>query len=334
MVIDVSYAQGKIQWEKVKPYIDGAILRCGYGDDIASQDDVTFARNVSECERLGIPYGVYLYSYATSRAHAISETEHILRLISGRKLSYPVYIDLEDYTIRSSFKSEWYIEMGEKIEKAGYWFGVYANKDWFTNVIGSSLDRFTKWVAQYNDVCDYAGTYDMWQYTSTGSVPGISGGVDMSICYKDFPSIITGGAEDTKGPAEERAVYTMDYVNMRADAYVGSPVLATVPPRTFLTVLADDGFGWSKVTYQGHVGWLCNLYVNGGQSTCKRITVNGDNVNVRSGPGLSYPVILQMFSGDDITLISQDTDTGWGYIKHNDTYGYCYLDWSYLTLRT
>ena len=334
-VIDISTFQGDVDFSQIKGAVDGVIIRCGYGDNLSSQDDEWFYHNVTECEKYDIPYGIYLYSYATNADHVESETDHLLRCLSRcKKLSFPAYIDLEDNSIRSYFKPDWYIRMGEAVERAGYWFGVYANKDWFVNVIGDTLDRFTKWVAQYNNVCDYAGTYDMWQYTSMGNVPGISGGVDMNICYKDFPSILAGETEEAGEPEDGHAVYTMDYVNMRKEAYVGSPVLTTVPPRTLLTVLADDGFGWSKVTYQGKVGWLCNLYVNGGQSACKRITVNGDNVNVRSGPGLSYPVILQMFNGDDITLVSQDTDTGWGYIKHNDTYGYCYLDWSYLTLRT
>lgn len=330
MVIDVSYAQGKIQWEKVKPYIDGAILRCGYGDNITSQDDSTYLYNVSECERLGIPYGVYLYSYADSRAHAISETEHILRLISGRKLSYPVYIDLEDYSVRGSFNPEWYIEMGEKIEAAGFWFGVYANKYWFTNVIGSSLDRFTKWVAQYNDTCTYRGTYDMWQYTSGGTVPGICGNVDCNTCYKDFPSLISGNNHNDKPADNINIVKTRDYVNMRVNPYVGSSTLTTIPPGQTLNVMDDDGYGWIQVPYAGKVGWICGLYVDGTTSKCKHITCQGNNVNVRSGAGTGYPVLFQMFSGDYITLISQYN--GWGYIKYNDTYGYIYLDWSYLTI--
>ena len=82
-VIDVSQHQGTIDWNTVKDKIDGAILRCGYGDDITLQDDTQYARNLSECERLGIPYGVYLYSYATTEAQAKSELSHILRLIKG-----------------------------------------------------------------------------------------------------------------------------------------------------------------------------------------------------------------------------------------------------------
>lgn len=190
-VVDVSTFQGQINWSEARKHIDGAIIRCGFGDDIGSQDDEQFLRNISECERLGIPHGVYLYSYATNEAHMQSEVNHVLRLISGRKLQFPVYIDLEDDTLRPYFNSELFCRMGGQIEKAGYWFGVYANLDWFRNTIGNSLDRFTRWVAQYNNTFDSYG--DMWQYTSQGTVPGIgTGNVDMNECYRDFPREITG----------------------------------------------------------------------------------------------------------------------------------------------
>ena len=87
ILIDVSEHQGKIDWEKVKPQIDGAILRCGYGSDYTNQDDEQFKRNADECTRLGIPFGVYLYSYADSIEKAKSEAAHVLRLIKGYKLS-------------------------------------------------------------------------------------------------------------------------------------------------------------------------------------------------------------------------------------------------------
>lgn len=71
--IDVSFVQGRVDWDKLKGNIDFAIIRCGYGNNQANQDDVQWARNVAECNRLGIPWGTYLYSYATSAADAGSE---------------------------------------------------------------------------------------------------------------------------------------------------------------------------------------------------------------------------------------------------------------------
>lgn len=198
-VIDVSEHQGVINWESVKGHIDGVILRCGYGDNITSQDDRQWKRNADECTRLGIPFGTYIYSYATSEAQARSEAEHVLRLVKGYKLSYPIYLDLEQAGTESGAVKRANI-FGDIIEKAGYWCGIYANTNWWTNYL-AGLDRFVKWVAQYNSECTYKGKYDIWQYTSSGSVPGISGPVDMNHCYRNYPSEIIGGAVKPSKPS-------------------------------------------------------------------------------------------------------------------------------------
>ena len=196
-VIDVSTWQGVIDWEKVKPQIDGAILRCGYGGDVESQDDGQFKRNADECTRLGIPFGVYLYSYAKDNESARSEAAHVLRLIDGYKLSYPVYLDLEENGTQSGAVERANI-FGDIIEKAGYWCGIYANLNWWNNYL-QGLERFTKWVAQYNTRCTYTGAHlDMWQYSSSGKVDGISGDVDMNECYRDFPAEIVGSKPVSK----------------------------------------------------------------------------------------------------------------------------------------
>ena len=189
--IDVSYAQGNINWEKVKASgIAFAILRCGYGQDIMSQDDKFFERNAKACEELNIPYGVYLYSYATSETGAIGEAKHTLRLLKGKKLSYPVFYDLEDESTGKCTNSE-ILKIAKayvaELEKEGYKVGIYANKHWFTSKLTQKwYDNYPKWVAQYNNECTYKGTYDMWQYTDKGKVSGISGNVDMNYCYTEF----------------------------------------------------------------------------------------------------------------------------------------------------
>jgi len=187
-LIDVSEWNGVIDWEKVKPHISGAILRCGYGMDMAKQDDAQFKRNADECTRLGIPFGVYLYSYATTNERAKSEAAHVLRLIKGYKLSFPVYYDLEEPGTEKG-AVERAIIFGDIIEKAGYWCGVYANLNWWNNYL-NGLERFTKWVAQYNKECYYKGKHDIWQYSSKGRVEGIKGYVDVNKCYRDFPAEI------------------------------------------------------------------------------------------------------------------------------------------------
>lgn len=200
-VIDVSYHNGTIDWEKVKAAgVEGAIIRCGYGMDQTDQDDVQFKRNADECTRLGIPFGVYLYSYANNARKAESEAQHVLRLIAGYKLSYPVYYDLEERGTEVGAAERMKI-FAEIIEGAGYWCGVYCNKSWWDNYLSGLGDRYTKWIARYNNTLGMSGV-DMWQYTSDGSVSGISGRVDMNHCYRDFPAEITGGTTPTQPPAQ------------------------------------------------------------------------------------------------------------------------------------
>ena len=202
--IDVSFAQGRVDWDKLKGNIDFAIIRCGYGNNQTNQDDVQWARNVAECNRLGIPWGAYLYSYAESAADAGSEAAHVLRLLKGLKPTYPVYIDMEhDAAFRSRALSTQICKIFcETVSAAGFTAGVYANKDWATNRLDmAQLSQYTFWLAQYNDKVTYTGKYDMWQYSSSGTMPGISGKVDLNYCYKDFAAAvapsITGLTLDT-----------------------------------------------------------------------------------------------------------------------------------------
>lgn len=185
--IDVSKWDGKIDWNKVKADgVDYAILRVGYGENLKSQDDPTWAYNSSECERIGMPYGVYIYSYATNTTKAKSEAEHVIRLVKGKKLSYPIYYDMEDEKFQGGLSNKKLGEIADTfiktLDSAGYKnVGVYANKYWFTSRLTSSVfDKYPRWVAQYNYRCDYDGTYHMWQSTDSGKVSGIGTNVDLN----------------------------------------------------------------------------------------------------------------------------------------------------------
>lgn len=190
--IDISKHNGIIDWATVKKHVDFAILRVGYGDNIASQDDTMWATNVAACEKNGIPYGVYIYSYATSVDQAKSEADHVIRLIKGHNLKYPVFLDMEDASTvwtSATLKADMAQAFCEKIQKAGYKVGIYANTNWFTNYLTDSrFGKWDKWVAQYNDTCTYSGTYMMWQYSSEGAVPGINTRVDMNYMYTGVES--------------------------------------------------------------------------------------------------------------------------------------------------
>lgn len=191
LVIDVSYAQGALDWDALSGHIDGAIIQCGYGSDYGDQDDVQFARNVSECERLGIPYGVYLYSYASDDGMAASEADHLLRLLPDpSRLSYPAYLDVEQPGCEGYFRRACEV-VGPRIEAAGYWFGWYSGRA-NANAQGLGGLPYTAWVAEYGAPLAFDGA-DMWQYTSTESVNGVNQ-LDASECYRDFPAEIRGGA--------------------------------------------------------------------------------------------------------------------------------------------
>ena len=191
--IDVSAHQGTIDWEKVKKSdIDFAIIRCGYGKDSKDQDDKMYIRNIQECERLKIPYGVYIYSYALNVESAVSEAEHVLRLIKGHNPQLGIWFDMEDgdgYKIRNGMPSNETlvnicITFCEKIKANGYRVGIYANLEWLNNQLNDSrLDKYDKWVAQWNNVCNYTKKYVMWQYTNSGRIEGIEGPVDMNKYY-------------------------------------------------------------------------------------------------------------------------------------------------------
>ena len=203
--IDVSYHNGTIDWKRVKQSeVEYAIIRCGYGTNDKSQDDKKWEENVKGCTDNNIPYGVYLYSYADTVEKASSEADHAIRLLQGKKLKYPVYYDLEEDKLRDKISKKTIADIAQtfcdKLSAKGYTVGIYANKDWFTNYLTDSrFNNWTKWVAQYNTVCNYKGKYDMWQCSSTGRVPGISGNVDLNYSYSPFENSYGGGNTNNGG---------------------------------------------------------------------------------------------------------------------------------------
>ena len=185
--MDVSEWQGKIDWAKAKADgIEYAVIRCGYGSDKTKYDDKYWKYNVSECERLGIPYGVYLYSYADDLDDAKGEAEHTIRLLKGHHPSLPVYYDLEDKTVESAGKSmisriaQTYCD---ELAAAGYRVGIYASRSWWMSYLNTPTfdnSSWSKWVAEWGSKCNYGKSYDMWQCTDTGSVNGVNGNVDLN----------------------------------------------------------------------------------------------------------------------------------------------------------
>ena len=192
--IDVSEHQGRIDWNAVKASgIDFAILRVGFGaSSWGGRVDYQFNRNISECERLGIPYGVYIYSYAFDNQQAADEASMVINCLSGHNPRLPVYYDLEDNSIIANGRQTGIASRAQvfcnRISAAGYEPGIYANLNWFNNILTDSVFKSSSWdhwIAQYNSKCDYIGNYSIWQYKSNGKVPGINGNVDMNYAYVD-----------------------------------------------------------------------------------------------------------------------------------------------------
>ena len=202
--IDVSHYQKNIDWDKVTPQIDFAILRIGLGDDIPSQDDAKFERNYAECTRLDIPFAVYFFSYAVNKDKVAKEIAHIKRLLNNKNLNAPVYIDIENTrgldwrTISNADMLSIMQEFNAQLNELGYKMGIYSSRSAFWNEKMSDpwYDNISKWVAEYGDkINDFNRTYDIWQYTSKGTINGISGNVDMNIMYNNVFAIESAPAE-------------------------------------------------------------------------------------------------------------------------------------------
>ena len=259
--MDVSKFQGEVDWEKAKAAgIDFAIIRCGYGgewdgqEENWAQDDTYWRRNADECTRLGIPFGTYLYSYATTVEEARSEADHVARLLgltappqeglddytaAPYRLSYPVYYDLEDKYISGVFPSE----MAEitqaffdRLTEYGYTGaqGLYASRNWVrARMTDPAFDKWRDnlWIARFSDDLDYAGTYDMWQCTF--SAPGADYGVQSETVDLDFvmrPFKFTGVSAcngKTAAPVLLNDTYTDELHMDGKDAYA---TLATNEP--------------------------------------------------------------------------------------------------------
>ena len=305
LVIDVSEHQGQINWDQVKTTgVDGAILRCGYGDNISSQDDKYWKRNADECTRLGIPFGVYIYSYATSMAQAESEAQHVIRLVKGYNLSYPIYLDLEEPGTQAG-AVERANRFGDIIEAAGYWCGIYANLNWWNNYL-PGLDRFTKWIAQYNSSCNYTGTgKDIWQHSSTGRVAGISGNVDMNECYRDFPAEIRGGsgsaAKPTPTPKPTPAPAAKAHTVKTGETLFG---IAAQYGTTYQSLAAINGITNPNLIYAGQV-----LKLSGSTAAAKTYTVqSGDSLSgIAAKYGTTYQRLAQIngISNPDVIYAGQ-----------------------------
>lgn len=208
--IDVSEFQGTIDWAKVKnDGVEFAILKLGNIYDIdANYKDSKFDTNYKNARANGIKVGAYIYNYCNTVDNLKKGLDWAFEKLAGKELDLPLYLDMEDKTIAvetvDSLTNQCN-EFAKIVKEKGYKAGVYANLNWLKNELNpSKFDKdISVWVAQYYKECQYEGKYDIWQYTSSGKVSGISGNCDMNYLYnEDIMEETSATVEDTKSVDE------------------------------------------------------------------------------------------------------------------------------------
>ncbi len=197
--IDVSEHNGVIDWEKVKAAgIQFAMLRAGYGKGNA---DKQFQRNAAACTRVGLPFGVYWFSYAATEEEAAREAAFCLKAAAAFRIDGPVAYDFEydsvdnakkrGVTVTKALASKLAKTFLDAVQKAGYTAVNYANPDYLNRYFDASVD-YSLWLAQWPKNVSALDKPPrdclIWQYSATGAVPGIAGNVDLDVCYGTFAS--------------------------------------------------------------------------------------------------------------------------------------------------
>jgi len=193
--IDVSAHQGRINWAQVAASgVDFAIIRCGFrGQSVgAIYEDAYFKTNVAGATANGIKVGIYFYSTAVNENEALEEAAWVVKKISTYRITYPVVYDFEDFGayrcsgVGGAQATSNALTFLNFVRSNGYEPMMYANKSDITSRMSRGSFNCKFWLAHYTSQTDYKGSFNMWQYTSRGSVPGISGNVDMDVAYFSY----------------------------------------------------------------------------------------------------------------------------------------------------
>lgn len=271
--IDVSAWQGKIDWKTVADYGMGfAILRITEAGNVV---DSQFENNLAGCNKYNIPVGVYKYSYAMTIAEIQREARKVVSTLNGRRIRFPVFLDLE-YNNQRSLGSESIHKMAdaflEIVEAAGYKFAIYCNVDWYENVICSHLKKYDFWIARYPANDDgwlqerLRPDFGVgWQYSSKAKIPGISGTVDRNVFYKDYSEEIEKKEETTVNKLQEHTKLgdyyannggTKPYLEKKSNAYLDD-FTKNAGDKNY-TKFARDVNNWNQPGCQGQP-W-CAVY--------------------------------------------------------------------------
>ena len=271
--IDVSAWQGKIDWKTVADYGMGfAILRITEAGNVV---DSQFENNLAGCNKYNIPVGVYKYSYAMTIAEIQREARKVVSTLNGRRIQFPVFLDLE-YNNQRSLGSESVHKMAdafrESVEAAGYKFAIYCNVDWYENVICSHLKKYDFWIARYPANDDgwlqerLRPDFGVgWQYSSKAKIPGISGTVDRNVFYKDYSEETEKKEETTVNKLQEHTKLgdyyannggTKPYLEKKSNAYLDD-FTKNAGDKNY-TKFARDVNNWNQPGCQGQP-W-CAVY--------------------------------------------------------------------------
>ena len=276
-LVDLSHHNGNVDLAKVKAAGWHVILKCG-DNNISGIVDPTFQSRAKKCESLGIPYGVYWYARAKNATQAKTEAQRCLNLVKGRKLSYPIYYDIEEVSL-GNVAGDTCKAFCNAIEKAGYWAGIYSGDSyWQQHLINRVGDKYTKWVARYgvnNGQPSYKPVtkkYDIWQYSSKGTVPGVSGKCDVNNVYRDLPKAITG-----KTPSKPSTTPAKTAIKYRVRLYGSKKWLAEVSGSSGYAGTYGNSIGYVAIsgvkryrvkTNKGWLPWVSKYDINDLDNGC------------------------------------------------------------------
>ena len=193
--IDVSRHNGTIDWKAVKASgVDYVIIRCGYRGSLTGAliEDQSFRTNIKGATAAGLKVGVYVFSQAINEVEAVKEASLAVSLVKGYHLTYPIFIDTESSGGRAdkidrATRTAVVNAFCQTVASAGYKPGIYASKTWFEDKLNmGAIGNYKIWLAQYSTAPTYKGRYDMWQYSSKGTISGISTKVDLNYSYLGY----------------------------------------------------------------------------------------------------------------------------------------------------
>lgn len=275
--IDVSTWQGTINWKKVKESgINFAMIRCGFRGMESGEItmDARFLDNIKGATANNINVGVYFFSMAKDEKEAIEEAKWVVNLIKDYDISYPVAVDTEifdKYRLKGVSYSDLTnnaIAFSNYVKKQGYTPMIYSYLRAFNNYFDTAkFDPYRIWLAQYNDEATYKGRYYMWQYTSSGSVPGITGRVDMDVSYFSVTndatkrSVVNGvyktsDMEDVEFKETNIKTTLVKNSSLRISPYTTLPNKAGSLDKGTSVIVTGLGRNWVRIEYGGNTYYI------------------------------------------------------------------------------